>query len=147
MPKSFLQIQTNCHGKGYLWKKGIIIKLKELSENFFEFKKSVQRNHLIEANILFGKVLEKIYHLAFFISHQYYPWQTHLHWAFENLPVSKIELGTKINSLLSINNWGEKVDKINSIIEYYRNYIEQRKKIALDNGYSSDQFWVWSLWG
>lgn len=169
----------------YLWKKCIIIKIKELIENFFELKKSVQRNHLIEANILFGKVLEEIYHLAFFISHQYYPWQTHLHWAFESLPVSKTELGTKINSLLTIDNWREKVDKINSIIDYFknyinannltpeieilsndleqellwaerlsawntpnwRNYIEQRKKIALDNGYSSEQFWVWSLWG
>lgn len=169
----------------YLWKKYIIIKLNELIGDFFEFKKSVQRSHLNEANILFGKVLEGIYHLAFFISHQYYPWRTHLHWAFENLSISKTELGTKINSLLTTNDWEKKVDIINSIIDYYknyinannltpeieilsndlekellwaerlsawdtpnwRNYIETHKKSALKNGYSADQFWVWSLWG
>lgn len=170
----------------HLWQKHLIIKLKELIfEDFFEFNKSVQRNHLLEANIIFGKVLEGIYHIAFLISHQYYPWRTHLHWAFENLLVSKIELGTKIDLLLTTNDLKEKVNIINSIIGYYRNYInannltpeieilsndleqellwaerlsawntpnwrdyiEQRKKVALDNGYSPDQFWIWSLWG
>jgi hypothetical protein len=169
----------------HLWKKFLIIKLKELIlEDFFELNKSVQRNHLAEANIIFGNVIQGIYHIAFLISHQYYPWRTHLHWAFENLPVSKSERGFKINLLLATNDWNERVNIINSIIDYYRNYIktnnlipeieilstdleqeliwaerlsawntpnwrnyiEQRKKAALDNGYSSDQFWVWSLW-
>ncbi len=56
-------------------------------EEFFELNKNVQRNHIPEANILFGIMLERIYHIAFLISHEYYPWRTHLDWAFRNLSV------------------------------------------------------------
>lgn len=169
----------------YLWKKSLIIELKELIfEDYFELTKSVQRNNITEVNIIYGKTLERIYHIAFLISQQYYPWRTHLQWAFEMLSLSSTDLGSKISSLLFVNDWIEKLNTIDSIINDYksyininklipeieimsanleqeliwaerlaawnrpnwRTYIEECKKAALDNGYSPNDFWVWSLW-
>ncbi len=169
-----------------LWKKSLITNFKELAiEDFFELRKTVQRNHIPEANILIGIIIERIYHIAFLVSHEYYPWRTHLDWAFRNLSISKTELSTLIDQLLSTNNWNEKVKIIKTIIDFYKNYItnnnllpeidvysddlekeliwgerlsawntpnwrdfmKEKEKNAIDNGYSPEQFWVWSLWG
>lgn len=166
-----------------LWKKMLITNLKELiNGEFFELKKDVYRNLTAEAIIIYGIILERIYHVAFLISHEYYPWRTHLDWAFRKLPVSGTELGRYIDKLLVIDNWNERLGMINTIIEFYksyitnnkivpeidlysddneliwaerlsawnnpewRNYIKEKEKDAVENGYNADQFWVFSLW-
>ncbi len=103
------------------------------------------------------------------------------------LSISKTELSTKIDKLLSTSSWNERVELIKSIIDFYKNYIKinnlipeidvhsddlekemiwaerlsawntpdwrnfikDKEKNAVDNGngYSPEQFWVWSLWG
>jgi len=46
-------------------------------------------------------MIERIYHIVLLVSHEYYPWRTHLDWAFRNLYISKTELSTQIDKLLS----------------------------------------------
>lgn len=169
-----------------IWKKLLIINLKELiNEGFFELMKDLHRRLAAESGIIYGVIIERIYHIAFLISHEYYPWRTHLDWAFRKLAVSKTELGHCIDKLLASDNWNERLELIESIIEFYksyitdnellqeidlycddleneliwaerlsawnnpdwRNYIKEKEKIAEENGYKPDQFWVFSLWG
>jgi len=164
----------------------LITNIKELiNEELFELKKDVHRNMKAEATIIFGIMLERIYHIAFLISHEYYPWRTHLDWAFRKLAIAKTELGGYIDKLLASDNWAERLKITESIIEFYkkyignnklvpeldlycddleneliwaerlsawknpdwRNYIKEKEKNAVDNGYKPDQFWVFSLWG
>ena len=122
-----------------LWKKSLITNIKELYvEEFFELNKNVQRNHIPEANILFGLMLERIYHIAFLVSHEYYPWRTHLDWTFRNLSISKTELRSQIDKLLSTSSWNERVKIIKSIIEFYKNYIKNNNLIPEIDVYSDD---------
>lgn len=122
-----------------LWKKLLIINIKELFvEEFFELNKNVQRNHILEANILFGIMIERIYHIAFLVSHEYYPWRTHLDWAFRNLSISKTELSTQIDKLLSTSSWNERVEIIKFIIDFYKNYIKNNNLIPEIDVYSDD---------
>ncbi len=122
-----------------LWKKRLITDLKELYlEDFFELNKSIQRNHIPEANLLYGIMIERIYHMAFLVSHEYYPWRTHLDWAYRNLSISKTELSTKIDQLLSTDSWKERVEISKSIIDYYRDYIKENNLIPEIDVYSDD---------
>ncbi len=119
--------------------KSLITNIKELYvEEFFELNKNVQRNHIPEANILFGLMIERIYHIAFLVSHEYYPWRTHLDWAFRNLSISKTELRSQIDKLLSTSSWNERVKIIKSIIEFYKNYIKNNNLIPEIDVYSDD---------
>lgn len=189
-PKGMLSFLRNNTLEEYypisLWKKALIINLKQLIyEDFFEYKKCVNRNQIIEVNIIWGRILEDIYHIAFFLSQQYYPWRTHITWAYDQLNITKSELGQYINLLSHTTDWNSKTIIINNMIDCMKDYIikndilpeidlssedleneliwaerlsawnnpnwkefvQQKKDIALQNGHLEEDFWVWSLWG
>lgn len=111
-----------------LWKKAILTTLKQfILEDAFEFQKCVKRNHIAEASITYGKVIEDIYHIAFLVSKKYYPWRTHLNWAYKQLPLVHSELTGYLDSLFETNNWQEKQYLISQIETYFRTLIHKKK--------------------
>ena len=169
-----------------LWKKQLILQIKQfMIEDYFELIKCIRRNHLAEATIVFGQVVQDIYQLAFLVSKHYYPWRTHLNWAFEKLSISETELRTYITSLTLTQDWSERVNRIDKTIDFFKDYISrtdllpeldldtkdlekecvwaerlaawnhpdwkdyirEKEATAISNGYTADDFWIWSLWG
>ncbi|MDR7856584.1 DUF4037 domain-containing protein [Tissierella sp.] len=183
---SFLRDNTSeqCYPLN-LWRKMLLVQLKQLIlEDYFELLKSVKRHNFAESSIIFGNVLNGIYHIAFTMTQSYYPWRIHLDWAFNNLSISKSELAKYIESLLSEYDWNKRVEILHDIIEFLKDYISQnallpdvdlfskdleneliwserlsawsnpkwkdfvlkKREEAIKNGYSPNEFWVWSLW-
>lgn len=174
-----------------LYKKLLLLGLKDFVENsFYDLVLSIKRNKIVEAYIHLGRAIENLFRIGFYICHQYYPWRTHLHWAFRKLPLPLSQLSSKFDLLTTTTDWSEKVNILETIYNLYKEYIisnsifpeidldkediyshdlhneliwaerlnawdnpnwrgfiNERSEKAVKNGYSSDQFWVWSLWG
>lgn len=173
------------------FKKLLLVCLKDFIEtSFFDLQKSIKRNKLIEANIHFGRAVENLLQIGFYVCKQYFPWRTHLTWAYSKLPLPISKLLTNFNLLSTTIDWENKINILefiyNSYKEYiisnqifpeidlnkvdihsndsfneliwaerleawtnpnWRDFIQDKEQKALKNGYSSDQFWIWSLWG
>lgn len=122
-----------------LWKKMLLTQLKQLIlEDYFELLKSVKRNNFAESNILYGNVLSGIYHIAFIMTQSYYPWRTHLVWAFNNLDISKSKLGKYIELLLCEYDWNKRVEILHDIIEFLKDYIRRNDLLLEVNLFSED---------
>ena len=141
----------------HLWKKSLIQRFKTLVEDLSELKLSTKRNRIAESYIVLGHIIEGLFQIGFLILHQYYPWRTHLRWAFDKLPLPTSDLGSKIYSLSTCTEWNRMINIIETIIATYQDYINTNSIIpevnikcsdkAIESGYESYQFWVWSLWG
>lgn len=107
----------------YIWKKEIIIRLKDTLECLNELYQFKNRNKYDEAQIPLGKIIEYFFQMGFLICHRYYPWRTHYSWAFKKLPQSFSKLCSDINLLSSTTEWKIKIEMIEKIIYEYKNNI------------------------
>jgi|LSQX01.1.fsa_nt_gb hypothetical protein len=135
-----------------LWKKSLLLELKAFIEDgYHEFRRNVLRGHLAEVCISFGCVIEKLYHIGFLIVKQYYPWRTHLRWAFERLPEPFRSIGMDIDKALIVADWQEKMEIVKTVFDAYRSYINKNAifpEIDLstinldDSGYAEELIWA-----
>ncbi|WP_151736246.1 DUF4037 domain-containing protein [Paenibacillus tengchongensis] len=169
-----------------LWKKSILRALQQLiAEDYAELRSCVLRERLAEAHLIYGRVIEGLFRLGFAVFHRYYPWRTHLRWAFGELPDEAAGFTSALDELAASERWNERVEIIAGLITSYkafitghmllpevnlysgnpgeellwaerlsawehpqwRNWIDDCSRKAVQNGYSAEQFWVWSLWG
>lgn len=108
----------------YLWKKSLLLEFNKLIvEDLSDLKKSVMRNRMAEAHILLGHVLEELIHIGFLIFHKYYPWRTHLRWAFDKHLMLSSRFGSDIDLILTSVDWYKKIEIIEVVIAAYKNYI------------------------
>ncbi len=115
----------------WLWKKQLIIKFKKfLCDDFSELNLTTRRDRTSEAQIIFGCVLEDLFHLGFLINKQYYPWRTHLRWAFQKLPNPISQVLSDIDVVTSSPDWNKKLASIKVIVEIYRRYIAEKNILS-----------------
>ena len=114
----------------HLWKKLLIQKLKKIDDDITEYHQVVRRGRMVEENIILARVLEKLIHLGFLINRQYYPWSTHLHWAFSQLPVPASVVLPHIENLSYSQNCEEKLLLIDKIKEIYAGYILKERMLS-----------------
>lgn len=121
----------------YLWKKALISELYNLGSDFSELELSLKRNKMGECHILLGYVLERLFHIGFLLCRQYYPWRTHLRWAFDKLPEIALEFGFKIDLILATD-WHKKVEMVGAVIAAYKDYIVSNSILPEIDFYSID---------
>ena len=138
----------------WLWKKLLILKLKKLIyDDLGELESVVKRGRSAEAHILLGLVLEDLFHTGFMINREYYPWRTHLRWAFERLPAVASDVLPHVDIALSAPDWHAKVVAIKEATSLYKQYLSQREIIPEIDILSSDlgEEFVWAerlkAWG
>ena len=119
----------------WLWKKRLLVALKALLEDFSEFTLAVKRRHDAEAYILFGELLGTLLRIGFVINRQYYPWRTHLSWAFARLPQPTAALLTQVDRIVKAAGWEEKVAATKQMISSYRELMADTAVLpAIDLG-------------
>lgn len=106
-----------------LWRKLLIVVLKKIIEELHELEDSVLRNEAAEAFGSFGRIIEELYRIGFIASRSYYPWRSHLSWAFEKLPLAS-DFKRLINGALVADTWQKKLEHIKNVTDAYKGYIK-----------------------
>ena len=109
---------------GWLWGKLLISKLARLViEDLCELRSAVKRGHMLESQVLLACVLEDLLHIGFILNRTYWPWRTHLRWAFEKLPsVARIAL-PHLDVATSSHDWDGRLAAIQSVMDLYTKHI------------------------
>ena len=86
----------------------------------------------MEATIINGRLVQDILHLGFLISKQYYPWPTHLHWAFLQLPAPVSEVLPHLETLSGSAGHDEKLSAVRKAREVYVSMILARGLLSAE---------------
>ncbi|MBE5961930.1 MAG: DUF4037 domain-containing protein [Lachnospiraceae bacterium] len=106
------------------WKKKILISFRTLiSEDYPEFYKCVIRSLRGEAQVLAGRMIEELLEMAFLLQQQYYPWRTHLTWAFSQSPSLLETFGSDIEEVIMGKSMRKKLLAVQNAIETYKEYM------------------------
>lgn len=107
-----------------LWKKALLLKLSNfVSDGIHEIRRCVNRNHYSDAYIPFGDAVKALFEIGFMVCRQYYPYRKHLTWAFSRLPSPISELSSSFDLLSVTVDWQEKLNIMETIYNFYRDYI------------------------
>jgi hypothetical protein len=118
------------------WSQKLIIAIHNLLEDLSEFKRTVIRNSYHESSIIYGCLLEKFYHVVFLCLGEYYPWRTHLNWAFAKIQTN--EFSQELNSMVDALDWKIKVEKADNLLEIILNYISSKQLLPMINVHADD---------
>ncbi|MDE7297650.1 MAG: DUF4037 domain-containing protein, partial [Lachnospiraceae bacterium] len=106
-----------------LWKKSLLAALRELREGMHDLRQDVRRGRFSEAQLHLGRVVEHLFHTGFLAMHRYYPWHTHLRWAWDRLEPAVLELGRGLERLEQSAKWSERLEAAGEIFDALREYI------------------------
>ena len=107
-----------------LWKKALLEKINDfVSGGIQEIHKCVDRRHYLDAYIPFGDAVKALLEIGFMVCRQYYPYQKHLRWAFNRLPSPISDLKSQFDLLSVSENWQERLNIMEKIYNFYRDYI------------------------
>jgi len=106
-----------------LWRKSLLVAFKNIIEELHELEDSVLRNETAEVFGSFGRIIEEIFCIGFIASRSYYPWRSHLSWAFEKLPLAS-DFKHLINRALAADTWPKKLEYIKNVTDAYKEYIK-----------------------
>ena len=132
---------------GWLWRKRLIQELKKLGNDCLEIQQVIKRHRVAEAHIILGRVLEDLLHLGFIVRRRYYPWSTHLGWAFGRLPEPAPSASPHIEAAASSRDWNEKLTALESVREIYAGYITENDILSpqiLENILWAERLEAWS---
>ena len=130
-----------------LWKKRLIQNMKKLDDDIMEYCQVIRRDRRMEAAIFNGRLVQDILHLGFLIGRQYYPWATHLHWAFSKLPAPASEVSSHLETLSGSAGHDEKLSAVQKAREIYSSTILTRGLLSaeiLDNLVWAERLKAWS---
>jgi len=123
----------------WLWQKRLILALKKLVyEDATELDMAVRRNRRTEAHILLGEVLRDLLHIGFLMNRRYYPWRTHLRWAFDRLPESATNVIGYLDAAVTASDWQEKLRAVDQAIATYKENIARERIMPQIDIMSSD---------
>lgn len=142
-PEGFLhqlrQATAPDHYPQWLLQKRLILALKKLVyEDVAELDLAVRRDRGTEAHILLGEVLRDLLHIGFLMNRRYYPWRTHLRWAFDRLPASATSIIPCLDAAVTAPDWQEKLRAVNQAIATYKENIAREQIIPQIDIMSSD---------
>ncbi len=106
-----------------LWRKSLLFELKNIIEELHELEDGILRNEIAETFSSFGRIIEELYHIGFIISRCYYPWRSHLSWAYEKLLLNG-EFKCLIDKALSVDTWLKRLEYIKNVTNAYREHIK-----------------------
>ncbi len=97
-----------------LWNKRLITTLTELKDDFIEIAQVTERARLMESHIVLAGILQKLLYTGFYAGRRYYPWRTHLWWAFEKLPGDAFGLKPALSEAIAAATWKQRLEHIKS---------------------------------
>ena len=107
-----------------LWKKALLKKIKAfVSDGMHEIHRCVDRKHYLDAYIPLGDAVKALLETGFMVCRQYYPYRKHLSWAFGRLPSPVSDLSSQFDLLAVSKDWRERLNIIEKIFNFYRDYI------------------------
>ena len=104
----------------WLWRKLAILKLVALGDDVWNLRQAIRRDNRVAAHISLGRVLESLLPLGFIIERNYYPWRTHLRWAFAALPGLALKVVPDIETIESSPDWHQRLASIEAVREIYK---------------------------
>ena len=108
------------------WRRALLAELEDLVDNTLpDLRKSAARGMACEAQIHLGLVIESLLHVGFLIAHRYYPWRTHLRWAFDRLTGPVAEQAARVDALAEQADWPAKAAVAQEIFDAYRRIIAE----------------------
>lgn len=110
-----------------LWVKHLICTLVDLIGEPKELEKAVRRDRPLEAQIIMGEMLPRLFRIVFLINRRYYPWRRCFFRLFKELPVGPKELVPEFDVIGSDADWHEKSQAVHRIVRIL-------SKLILDSG-------------
>ena len=130
-----------------LWRKRLIQNMKKLDDDIIEYRQVIRRDRKMEKPIITGRLVQNILHMGFLIIRQYWPWSTHLHWAFSKLPAPAPELLPHLETLSGSANHDEKLSAVQKAREIYVSTILDLGELSaeiLDDLVWAERLEAWS---
>jgi len=130
-----------------LWRKRLIQNMKKLDDDITEYCQVIRRDRRMEGAIISGRLVQDLLHLGFLISRQYYPWPTHLHWAFSKLAPPATEVSPHLETLSGQGDPDEKLSAARQARETYASAILERGLLSaeiLDDLVWAERLEAWS---
>jgi hypothetical protein len=105
------------------WKKALLSKISNFVGGTHDMRRCADRRHFLDVYIPFGDAVKALLEIGFLICRQYYPYCKHLSWAFSRLPSPVSDLSSYFDLLSASLDWQERFSIMESIYNFYRNYI------------------------
>jgi len=107
-----------------LWKKKLLEKIQAfVDDGMDEIRRCVNRGHYLDASIPLGDAVKAMLELGFMVCRRYYPYRKHLSWAFGRLPSPISDLRKHFDLLSVATDWQERLDIMETMYNFYRDYI------------------------
>jgi hypothetical protein len=132
---------------GRLWTKLALQHLGALDDDLSNLRQAAERGKATAAHISLGRVLESMLPLGFVIEKRYYPWRTHLRWAFASLPSLASEVLPHIETIESSPDWRRRIAAIEAVREIYAERAMESGMLTremLDNLFFAGALEAWS---
>jgi len=111
----------------WLWQKRLMEEWQKLVfADLGELVSSVKRQRALQAQIIFGCVMEDLLHVGFLLNRKYYPWRKHLRWAFEKLPVLASSALPHLDAVDSLRDWDGKLASVEAVRDIYADYMRDK---------------------
>jgi hypothetical protein len=130
-----------------LWKKLLIQRLKKLDDDVVEYRQVVRRKRGTEENIMAARIQQELLYLGFLVNKQYWPWRTHLLWAFLRLPSAVSEVLPHVEALSRSRHYDEKLAAIEKARQVYHSHVLHEKLLSreiLDDLLWAERLGAWS---
>lgn len=110
----------------WLWRRFLVSELVKLVvEDPTELRQAARRRHAVEGHIVLGCVLHDLMRIGFILNRTYYPWRTHLRWAFERLPFAASEALPYLDTATSSPVWEERLAAVDAVRDLYCEHIQR----------------------
>ncbi len=100
----------------HLWAKGLLEELAALKGEPWDLERAALRGRTLEAEMILGPMLARLFHVAFLIGREYYPWRKHLLPYFRKLPGATQDLLPEFEAVGLDGDWASKVAAIARIL-------------------------------
>jgi hypothetical protein len=115
-----------------LWIKRLIHELVDLKGEPWDLEKTVRRGRPLEAQMILGAILPRLFRVAFLINKRYYPGRRRFFEFFKELPVGPRELLGEFEILGSHEDWHRKSAAVNRIVRILTEQILESGMLTAD---------------
>jgi hypothetical protein len=115
-----------------LWAKGVLGELVDLAGEPEALEKAVRRNQPLEAHMILGDILPKLFRIAFLTNRQYYSWRRCFPRMLKELPAVPGDLIGEFETVGSDADWSEKSAAISRIVQMLTREILESGMLTAD---------------
>jgi len=115
-----------------LWAKNVLREVVDLAGEPEALQKAVRRNQPLEAHMILGDMLPRLFRIAFLVNRHYYPWRRCYPRMLKQLPAVSEDLIREFNAIGSEVDWREKPAAVNRIVRILTRQILDSGMLTAD---------------